>query len=161
VVIYGKKAPPISFGTPVTGENADTGDNDGTEQYTEDAKVEPLKPNKNISIDLRSTRGIALAGGRLIYASPITDSRIISEEIAIKAGSHVLIEAIARSEVVKLQIPHNPWLNVGNIICVQSYVKGWTGSSKPLLIVEDISPSYGVSGSEEGIWDIVTGFKKI
>lgn len=160
VVVYGKKAGPISFGYPATGTDTDTGEDD-KDTYTDDAKIEDIKPNKNISIDLRCTRGITLAGGRLIYASPITDSRITSREIAIKAGSAVLFESLYNREIVKLQLPHNPWLEIGQIIAIQSYVKGWTGSDIPLLFVEDITPSYSVSDGEEGIYDIVTGRKKI
>lgn len=161
VVIYGKKAAPIVGGPPATAENTDTGEEED-DTYKDDAKVDDTTTAKNISIDLRSTRGIALAGGKLIYASPITDSRITSREIAIKAGSAVLLQSLLDMESVKLQLPHNPWLEVGHTIAVQSYVKGWTGNNIPLLLVKDIQPSYYVSeNGEEGIYDVVTGAIKL
>ena len=154
-VIYGKKAKPISFGFPVASTTGDSKD-----QYTEDSKVTPIKPNRNISIDLRCSRGIELAGGRLLYASPITDSRIINDFIAIKAGSAVLINTLAKREMVDLKLPHNPWLEKGQRIAVQSYVKGWTGINIKSFIVEDISISYGVSdGGQEELYDVVKGAK--
>lgn len=161
VVVYGKKAPPIVGGPPATATNTDTEEKED-DTYKEDAKVDDTTTPKNISIDLRCTRGINLAGGRLIYAPPITDSRITSREIAIKAGSAVLLQSLLDMEVVKLQLPHNPWLEVGHTIAVQSYVKEWTETDMPLLLVKDIQPSYSVSeNGEEGIWDVVTGVIKL
>lgn len=145
VAIYAKKAPPIIFGATPT--------------YTTPAAIIP--PSDVIRVDVRHNRGITLAGGKLIYAPTIRDVRIITEEIAVKVGASFLADSLSKRTRKTLQVPHNPWLRVGDKICVQSYAKSWTGSNKKLLIIDSIATSYNVGGQgEEGLYDVVEGVEQ-
>lgn len=140
VEIYGKKAQPIIFGPD--------------ENYTEDSKILPAK---NIRAEIRHTRGIELTNGKIIYAPDITDSRVLSREIAIKAGTNVILDSMSQTKGVSLELPHNPWLREGMRIAVESYAKGWTASNRKVLTVDQWKPGWNVSQGREGLWDQVDG----
>ena len=141
VEIYAKKLAPIQFGTE--------------EEYSEDATFEP---SKNIKVQVRHTRGIELVDGRIIFGNKIVDSRVISREIAIKAGTSAIVESLAKRASSQIELPHNPYLREGMNIAIESYSRGWTGSNVKVITVDSLETNYGVGqNGEEGLWDTVSG----
>lgn len=157
VPVYGKKAAPI-YGGGMAPTNTE-GNKEGNpvapvteEDYTSDALI--LDKQLDLAYDFRSKAGIEFANGEILYADDIEDPRIISEEIARRVALFILRDNRYKENTIQLQLPHNPWLDTGMTIAVDSVIKNWTAKR---IYVTDIITSYNTSESEEGIWDTVTG----
>jgi len=157
VPVYGKKAAPIYGGGVAPGD--EEGNKEGNpvapvteEDYTSDAMV--LDKQLDLAYDFRSSAGIEFANGEILYADDIEDPRIISEEIARRVALFTLRDSRYKENTIQLQLPHNPWLDTGMTIAVDSVIKNW---SKKRIYVTDITTNYAVSEVEEGIWDTVIG----
>jgi len=157
VPVYGKKAAPVYGGG--SAPNDTEGNKEGNpvapvteDDYTSDAMV--LDKQLDLAYDFRSVSGITFANGEILYADDIEDSRIISEEIARRVALFTLRDNRYKENTIQLQLPHNPWLETGMTIAIDSVIKNWSGKR---IYVTDITTTYAVSETEEGIWDTVTG----
>jgi len=158
MVVWAKRMPPISMGFPTVNPEAE----EDEDNYSEESKIEDtFNKTENISIDLRYTAGINKANGKLLYGDTITDARILSEEAAIKFGTAAILNSIEEATLITLQVPHNPWLEKGDVIAVQSYIKGWYDTTIKLFVVDSIDTLYSIGDNEEGLYDTIKVYERL
>lgn len=139
IAVWAKKAKPIVSGNP-------------PEDVTEEDIPEEDLINQ-IAVEVRSERGLILSGGRLIYGEDITDSRIISDEMAVIVGASAIFNSINNYRTRTFRMPHNPWLKKGHRVAIKSHIKGWDTPKE--FIAHEINTEYETDGTAEKLKDVV------